>query len=254
MTDSLSIQSDNALNFTNVDDFQICYRNSNEFTRSYNEIFLKNIYQLSFSEEKKVVLDLGAHIGISTLYIKKMWPNSEILAFEPNPHTFQVLARNIAINNCTNVKLHNCAAYNSNVMTKLYGCIMGIDIDSRGNSLIQSWGQREQTEEIEIKAVKISDFIKTKIDFLKIDIEGSEQIVLDDLVPQMHQIQKIAVDYHSTSECNPHNSLEHILKILTQNFKEIKIIMKDPCSSLPDKWHDWIKQKNVCLAYILASK
>lgn len=242
------------LNYTVIDNVKIYYRNENELARTYSEIFLKNIYQLSFCNENKFVLDLGAHIGISALYLKKIWPNAKILSFEPNPYTFDVLKKNIAINKCDNVTLYNCAAYNQNQTIKLYGNITGEDVDSRGNSILSSWGKREHTSEIEVEAIDITDFAHQKIDFLKIDIEGAELIVLDALKPYLHNVNKIAVDCHAAGKENTCQHLNSLVAILTEHFSKIEILIKKPEDSLPAKWDRWIRENNVGLAYILASK
>lgn len=56
-----------------------------------NEIFTSNEYYFKPSCKQAFIIDCGAHIGMSVLYFKKMFPDSKIMAFEANPHNFELL-------------------------------------------------------------------------------------------------------------------------------------------------------------------
>ena len=64
------------------------------------EILLWNIYRIRDSEIKEddVVLDVGAHIGLFTLFVHRLVPKGRILAIEPDPDNFHMLKENIARN------------------------------------------------------------------------------------------------------------------------------------------------------------
>ena len=42
-----------------------------------------------------MIIDCGANIGISLIYLKMVLPQSKIIAFEPDPFLFDYLTRNI---------------------------------------------------------------------------------------------------------------------------------------------------------------
>lgn len=44
---------------------------------------------------KALILDLGANIGLSTLYFSKVFPEARILAIEPSPNNFSLLRANL---------------------------------------------------------------------------------------------------------------------------------------------------------------
>jgi FkbM family methyltransferase len=54
-------------------------------------------------------LDCGANIGLATLFFKRLYPESEIHAFEPDPETFKMLRRNVEQNSLSYVYLYNVA-------------------------------------------------------------------------------------------------------------------------------------------------
>lgn len=54
-------------------------------------------------EPGDVVIDIGAHVGVVSIYLAKKYPFLRILAFEPTPTNFKRLLWNIAQNKVTNV-------------------------------------------------------------------------------------------------------------------------------------------------------
>ena len=59
--------------------------------------------------EKGIALDVGANIGIHTLYLSKYF--KEVYAFEPQKEMFKQLKLNIDINDIENVKIFNAIPY-----------------------------------------------------------------------------------------------------------------------------------------------
>jgi FkbM family methyltransferase len=84
-----------------------CYApNPKEAQFIYKEIFEDHCYDIpnlvpsSASEfSEPFIIDAGANIGLFTLYMKQKYPASKILAFEPAPQLFELLSRNLALNN-----------------------------------------------------------------------------------------------------------------------------------------------------------
>ncbi len=84
----------------------ICF---GDFMRLLDEIFGKKIYAFKTEEKRPLILDLGANIGMSVMFFKMIWPESRIIAFEPDPRAFEVLQHNVKTNAWKNVELHNLA-------------------------------------------------------------------------------------------------------------------------------------------------
>jgi FkbM family methyltransferase len=55
--------------------------------------------------EGDVVIDIGAHVGLFSIYLAKRWPALKVFAFEPFPANFRNCAENLQINSVTNVVL-----------------------------------------------------------------------------------------------------------------------------------------------------
>ena len=128
----------------------------------------KNIIQflqnLIFKKIKKnVAIDIGAHIGTYSVFFARFF--SKIYSIEPNPISFELLKINCKL--IKNVRFFNFFLSNKNG----FAYLKTILIDS-GHSL-----ESIKKTEIKIKKKNINIFfksIKNKIDFIKIDTEGTE--------------------------------------------------------------------------------
>src|SRR5437773_1931564 len=96
-----------------IDGISFSFLNEKEFEFLYHEIFKVEEWRFTAKTPSPFIIDCGAHIGISVLYFKKLYPRAKIAAFEPNPDTFKLLELNIRQNNLSDVKLVNAAISNS---------------------------------------------------------------------------------------------------------------------------------------------
>src|SRR5947207_15012797 len=91
----------------------LSFINEEEFEYLWNEIFKINQYHFSCKTDTPFIIDCGAHIGLSVLYFKRCYPQAQIIAFEPNHATFQILECNIRQNHIQDVHLINAAVGDS---------------------------------------------------------------------------------------------------------------------------------------------
>jgi FkbM family methyltransferase len=121
------------------------------------------------------VIDVGANIGWYTIIASKLvGKNGSVIAFEPDPENYEFLKRNILANECDNVILEPKALSNVNGTLTLY-----LDDENKGKHSIvfdQKGGA------IQIEAIKLDDYLENRlkqVDFVKIDVEGAEPMVLE---------------------------------------------------------------------------
>ena len=82
---------------------------------SKNYDFLKN-----YVKKNDMVLDVGANIGIFTLYLKQLvGTDGKVFSFEPEPHNFELLQKNIKVNNLLNIVIENKAVCEKNKLVSL---------------------------------------------------------------------------------------------------------------------------------------
>src|SRR5437870_6519350 len=68
---------------------------SDAFT--FKEVLKDQVYREVISRVHKChsVIDLGANIGLSSLYFASLFPSSKIFVVEPNPGTYELLKQNV---------------------------------------------------------------------------------------------------------------------------------------------------------------
>ncbi len=175
-----------------IADYKVSYCHFGSFEYVFDEIFIKNEYQLSVSRENPVILDCGSNIGLTSLYFKMLWPKAKITAFEPDKEAFECLKKNMEENGLEDVDIHNIALAGEEGELEFYS-----DQDVSG-SLTSSLSMSSGGSKVVVQAKKLSSFISGKIDLLKIDIEGAEDEVMEDLrlAGKLSDIEQIMMEYH----------------------------------------------------------
>lgn len=177
------------------------------FLFMYSEIFEQEIYKFKSRNDAPYIIDAGANIGLSVIYFKELFPNAEIVAFEPDENIFQFLSDNVSERNYNNVNLIPKGLWDSE--TTLRFKAEGAD----GGAIIQNKATAEN--ETSIKVVSLKSYLQRPVDFLKIDIEGAELKVLRDIKDLLHQVDNIFVEYHSFVD--KEQCLHEIINILTES-------------------------------------
>lgn len=229
-------------------DFEIWYSNQKEFETLFHEIFVSQIYRFDCDKPIPRIVDCGSHIGLSVLYFKTLYPDSEILAFEPDRESFSILEKNIRVNNLKNVEVFNMALNDSKGLIPFY-CESSPEWDSCGNSTVREWGDRTGFRTDNVDGVLLSDYISTPVDFLKMDIEGAEWKVLNTITNKLHLIKEIVLEYHI---CNKEskNILNDVLKVLQDNYKTVTHSSFNLNSIMPDRYKDWVEKYNPVICNI----
>ena len=176
---------------THVLDFEIQLIDAESFVGQYQEIFQKQIYKFSTQTQQPYVIDCGANIGLSLIYLKRLYPTSRIIAFEPDIRIFTILEENIKHAHIHDVELCNYAVWNS--VTMLEFTVDG----AAGGRVVQLESNSYEKDRYQVKTVRLRDYLQQPIDFLKLDIEGAETSVLQDCQDLMKNIQNLFVEYHS---------------------------------------------------------
>lgn len=71
----------------------------------YKEIFGDSCYDDAQLSHPRLIVDVGANIGLFTVYLKKKYPDCKLLAFEPAPDTFKILTKNVALHKLEGVEI-----------------------------------------------------------------------------------------------------------------------------------------------------
>jgi len=182
----------------------IYFYSATELLHGFKEIFVEKIYKQTL-QEQPYIIDCGANIGLSVIYIKDQYPEANIVAFEPDEKNYELLSKNIASFGYTNVIARKEAVWIENTT-------LDFSSDASMSSKIESSGSANTNK---VKAIRLKEQIDRKVDFLKIDIEGAEYAVLKDIEPTLHWVNNMFIEYHGKFSQN--HELVEILSIINKS-------------------------------------
>jgi FkbM family methyltransferase len=160
----------------------------------YWETFNYGAYFFMAKRANPLILDGGSNIGIPILFFKALYPEATILGFEPHDLSHALLQRNISSNALSGVQVHRAALGGEDSIVDFYW-----DPDDPGSGRMSTIRERGSGKaKTLVQQVNLSRFIDREVDFLKLDIEGAEHAVLEDLVSSgaISNIDQMVVEYH----------------------------------------------------------
>jgi FkbM family methyltransferase len=78
----------------------------------HKELFRERCYDIDSLPSRPLAADVGANIGLFSVFVKRCSPDAEIAAFEPVPHTAAVLRQNISLHQLASLTVHEVALGN----------------------------------------------------------------------------------------------------------------------------------------------
>ncbi len=126
-------------------------------------------------------VDIGANQGLYTLLAAKNKNINKIIAFEPSPKTAQLLRSNIKINN-----VNNCVVIQKGISNKTGTLKLNVSDGHSGKNTF-STVDNDTIHSNEIVATSNHEEIESLISeetnyIVKIDVEGHEEVVINELV------------------------------------------------------------------------
>lgn len=212
----------------------VYHLNKYETDFTYNEIFEDKIYLKNGIKLKDdtCIFDIGANIGLFTLFVKQTCPDARIFTFEPAPDLFELLSRNTA-DYCASVQNFQCGISDKEEKVNFtyypnYSILSGFHSVAEEDNQTLSEGVRSQLQKTIPKGVeaskrmvdlltkdKLKDAVQFecqlrtvssilretkigRIDLLKIDAEKSELQVLEGIEDNdWKKIDQIVMEAHS---------------------------------------------------------
>ena len=164
---------------------EVFYRSSSSDMDLIYQILLKTNHKAEYFFPKqvnpKIIFDIGANIGINSVFLAKIFPKASIYSFEPLIDNFEILKKNTS--EYKNIEVFNFGLGSINGSFKVY--LSEDDENFGGVSFFpKEEGHRsEPYTQCEVK--NTNDVIKQLgincIDLIKIDTEGAEYDILTSL-------------------------------------------------------------------------
>jgi len=172
-----------------------------------------DIFKKNFNPDASPVkiIDLGGNIGLTTMYATTQFPSCEVIIVEPYKNNLDILCKNIdtisSEKNKYKISFLNKAIWKHTGRLKIY--------DHRA----EGWAiQVVDQADGEIEGVTMEELLKCmpEVDILKIDIEGTEFVIINDAVncDWLIKVKVIAIEIHKKFG----NPLDIINKINSHGF------------------------------------
>jgi len=157
-----------------------------------HQIFVREDYRLDVPEQPvHRVLDLGANIGMATLYLAKLFPEAEFACVEPSPQNLSLLRRTLEMNQLR-ARVFEAAAGSEPGEIQLY-----LSSQPDCNSIYAS---AQASGSIQVPLLTVPEIMRQmgwdSIDLLKIDIEGAERLVLGENNSWLARVRIITGESH----------------------------------------------------------
>jgi FkbM family methyltransferase len=154
-----------------------------------------------YIQKSKYIVDVGANIGCHAISYANMNAECKVWAFEPQEKTFGILSRNVARNSLSDrVEIYKCGLGHKEALTTL-------------NSLDKVWDQTVQGynkgglgigkggETIKIRTLDSLDL--PGLDFMKIDVEGAESLVIQGATETIKKYKPVIFFEHNYQTIDP---------------------------------------------------
>ena len=186
-------------------DFEVRITDGRSFFIQIKDEFIHGIYHFETDNPRPLIVDGGSNIGVSILYFKRLYPNARIVGFEPDPKIFAMLSENVSRNNVKDVSLYEVGL----------GSETGVTTFLSDNSASGQFGDGENS--IQVRVEPLSKYIDGPVDFLKLNIEGQELPVLQELESsgKLREVRELVFEYHGWA--GQEQRLGELLTILDRN-------------------------------------
>jgi len=152
----------------------------------FKDEFVRRSYGFESARPEPVVIDGGANMGMFTLATLRDHPGARITAFEPDPGVLAILRENLDRNGASHVAVVNAALGGEDGE-------MGFAPDGQAGGMLVAGAAPMQ-----VRVACLSRYVAGDVDFLKLNIEGAELDVLQELRDsgRIAFVHAMVIEYH----------------------------------------------------------
>ncbi len=175
----------------------------------HSEVFERQYYRLPLARAPETILDLGANIALSTIFLARLYPNSRIACVEPVAENLRLLRRNLELNGVT-----------ADVIAAAVGPTDGIVTMQRSARDYAHHVADEASPPgslFEVAGISMPTILRrlgwSRVGLLKMDIEGHERRLFAPACDcdWLRQVDTLCLEYH-------HHFAEEELSRLAERF------------------------------------
>lgn len=165
---------------------QLCYRLNKGDLHSIREVWFEEAYRLPFDYPSGTLLDLGANIGLTSVWLAKKYSIERVIAVEPDFSNALLVRWNLELN-----------AIKNEVLEAAIGPHEGI---ARFESSQVSNLGRLSENGVPVAMITVDSILEesacSRLGLVKIDIEGGEQQLFDGPLDWLDHINAIIIELH----------------------------------------------------------
>lgn len=170
------------------------YRLNRGDIQGLREVWMDNAYALPFQIEPKIVVDLGANIGLTSVWFHRRFKCEYIIAVEANAGNVQIARQNFALNSVPGQVIEAAIGPEDGV-----GKFQSYDESNLGRICSASTSSDRITTVPIISMESVLGKLphKRRVDLLKIDIEGGEAALFSRNTDWLGDVDSIVAELHS---------------------------------------------------------
>ncbi len=192
--------------------------------------------------EIKTMIDLGAHDGHVSLYFSIHHPTATILAVEASQKNYEILKENCSVQNfpTKNIITVNEAVSDRNGFLE-FSQDMGSENRIISEKIFRDGVKKTETVKCDTLASFMDRFHLTSVDFLKIDLEGSEPLLYESIKDRIQYIRSVVIEIANKTDHQNYIPLLRVMwdsgmrcfdneqkEIEYKSFEEILIAISNP--------------------------
>ena len=165
------------------------YADAASLEAQYHDIFVRQGYAFETREPAPVILDCGGNIGLAAVWFKLHHPGARITVFEPGEALCRILRGNLERLGFTDVAVEQAAVWHEDTTLTLCN-------DAADGGFVDAVAPGEGCR---VRAVRLAERITGPVDLLKLDVEGSEYAVIEDLAASgaLGRVRALAGELHA---------------------------------------------------------
>lgn len=170
--------------------YPFAMRKNTSDTAIFEQIFIRGDYDIEIPFIPEVIVDAGAYIGLFAVVMKNRFPAAKVICVEPDKDNCKLLTKNLAY--YSNIEIVNAGLRNSDTRLNV------VDKYRLGHSALVV---EEDAANGEVPAISMDSLLKnygiSRVDVLKIDIEGSEESLFQKNYEQwLPKVRMIVIELH----------------------------------------------------------
>jgi FkbM family methyltransferase len=159
----------------------------------HSEVFEHEYYHLPLQRPPTTFLDLGANIGLSAVYLARMFPDAVLACVEPEPDNLRLLHANLALNGVRAVVIPAA------VDTHDRPVLLALQSRAYEHKIVEA-GAHGTRPTLQVEGIGVPTILRRlsweRIGLLKVDIEGHEAVLFARDCDWLERVDAVCVEWH----------------------------------------------------------